>query len=130
MGSAREGGDTGSARKCTFMELALCLAPGLDANGISILYKSAKPALQVSLQLQSCTSCCLLAVTAPIWCCACTPSVQLEGHVTTVLEHANIVLTFGGEGGGVILSTNAKQEMGCTLLQCWTSCHLATPVRS
>ena len=31
------------------MELALCLAAGLDLNGISILYKSAKPALQVSL---------------------------------------------------------------------------------
>lgn len=51
VGSAREGGDSASARKCTFMELALCLAPGLDANGVSILYKSAKPALQVSLQL-------------------------------------------------------------------------------
>ena len=49
MGTAREGGDTASARKCTFMELALCLAPGLDVNGISILYKSAKPALQVTL---------------------------------------------------------------------------------
>lgn len=51
VGNAREGGDTASARKCTFMELAFCLAPGLDANGISILYKSAKPALQVALQL-------------------------------------------------------------------------------
>lgn len=49
VGPAREGGDSSSARKCTFMELALCLAPGLDVNGISILYKSAKPALQVSL---------------------------------------------------------------------------------
>lgn len=49
VGAAREGGDSSSARKCTFMELALCLAPGLDVNGISILYKSAKPALQVSL---------------------------------------------------------------------------------
>ncbi|KAL3148459.1 hypothetical protein ABBQ38_013906 [Trebouxia sp. C0009 RCD-2024] len=46
VGPAREGGDSSSARKCTFMELALCLAPGLDVNGISILYKSAKPALQ------------------------------------------------------------------------------------
>lgn len=44
----REGGDTPSARKCTYMELALCLAPGLDVNGIGILYKAAKPALQVS----------------------------------------------------------------------------------
>lgn len=51
MGTAKEGGDTASARKCTFMELALCLAPGLDPNGISILYKSAKPALHVSLLL-------------------------------------------------------------------------------
>lgn len=49
VGIAREGGDSASARKCTFMELALCLAPGLDLKGISILYKSAKPALQVSL---------------------------------------------------------------------------------
>ena len=48
MPGAREGGDTPSARKCTYMELALCLAPGLDINGIGILYKAAKPALQVS----------------------------------------------------------------------------------
>ena len=47
----REGGDTPSARKCTYMELALCLAPGLDVNGIAILYKAAKPALQVQLLL-------------------------------------------------------------------------------
>ena len=47
VGIAKQGGDTASARKCTFMELALCLAPGLDLNGISILYKAAKPALQV-----------------------------------------------------------------------------------
>ena len=73
VGSAREGGDTASARKCTFMELALCLAPGLDANGVSILYKSAKPALQVQPVTfdAACTSCYLLAVTAPVWCCAC-----------------------------------------------------------
>lgn len=52
----REGGDTPSARKCTYMELALCLAPGLDVNGIAILYKAAKPALQVSLKM--CKHCC------------------------------------------------------------------------
>lgn len=50
-GVAREGGDTPTARKCTYMELALCLAPGLDVNGISILYKAAKPSLQVSTAL-------------------------------------------------------------------------------
>lgn len=50
-GVAREGGDTPSARKCTYMELALCLAPGLDVSGISILYKAAKPALQVNRTL-------------------------------------------------------------------------------
>ncbi len=33
------------------MELALCLAPGLDVNGVSILYKAAKPSLQVSTAL-------------------------------------------------------------------------------
>lgn len=47
-GVAREGGDSPTARKCTYMELALCLAPGLDVNGVSILYKAAKPSLQVS----------------------------------------------------------------------------------
>ncbi|DBA66455.1 TPA: hypothetical protein ACH3X2_002431 [Trebouxia sp. C0005] len=45
-GVAREGGDSPTARKCTYMELALCLAPGLDVNGVSILYKAAKPSLQ------------------------------------------------------------------------------------
>ena len=53
VGIAKEGGDTSSARKCTFMELALCLAPGLDQNGIGILYKTAKPALQVILMCAS-----------------------------------------------------------------------------
>ena len=33
------------------MELALCLAPGLDVNGVTILYKAAKPTLQVSTAL-------------------------------------------------------------------------------
>ncbi|KAK9818389.1 hypothetical protein WJX72_011834 [[Myrmecia] bisecta] len=42
----REGGDTPSARRCTFLELALCLAPGLDTSGIDVLYKAAKPCLQ------------------------------------------------------------------------------------
>ncbi|KAL0054199.1 hypothetical protein WJX82_005285 [Trebouxia sp. C0006] len=46
IGVAREGGATPTARKCTYMELALCLAPGLDVNGVSILYKAAKPSLQ------------------------------------------------------------------------------------
>lgn len=50
-GVAREGGDTPTARKCTYMELALCLAPGLDVNGVTILYKAAKPTLQVSTAL-------------------------------------------------------------------------------
>ena len=43
----KEGGDSASQRKCTFMELALCLAPGLNVAGIEILYKAIKPALQV-----------------------------------------------------------------------------------
>ena len=55
-GVAREGGDTPSARKCTYMELALCLAPGLDVNGITILYKAAKPALQVNRTLSAACS--------------------------------------------------------------------------
>lgn len=44
----KEGGDTASQRKATFMELALCLAAGLDVQGIATLYKAAKPFMQVS----------------------------------------------------------------------------------
>ena len=47
----KEGGDSASQRKCTFMELALCLAPGLNVAGIEILYKAIKPALQVGGRL-------------------------------------------------------------------------------
>lgn len=56
----KEGGDSASQRKCTFMELALCLAPGLSVAGIEILYKAIKPALQVGsscLCLQFMDSC-------------------------------------------------------------------------
>ena len=42
-----EGGDTALARRCTFMDLALCVAGGLDTAGISTLYKAAMPALKV-----------------------------------------------------------------------------------
>ncbi len=65
MGVAKEGGDTASARKCTFMELALCLAPGLDVNGISILYKAAKPALQVTPSLEGMLACWHAVLTNP-----------------------------------------------------------------
>ena len=47
----KEGGDSASQRKCTFMELALCLAPGLNVAGIEILCKAIKPALQVGSRL-------------------------------------------------------------------------------
>ena len=42
-----KGGETATERRCTYLELALALAPGLDAAGIAILYKVAKPALEV-----------------------------------------------------------------------------------
>lgn len=66
------------------MELALCLAPGLDVNGVSILYKGAKPSLQVSsvlllLLLICCCCCCQYAVVVAVnmlllslpTCCCC-----------------------------------------------------------
>ena len=43
----KEGGENPSERRCTFMELALCLAPGLSMPAIRVLYKAAAPALQV-----------------------------------------------------------------------------------
>ena len=43
----KEGGENSSERRCTFMELALCLAPGLSTPAIRVLYKAAAPALQV-----------------------------------------------------------------------------------
>lgn len=43
-----EGGDTDSERRCTFLELALSLAGGLDGSGLETLYKAAKPGILVS----------------------------------------------------------------------------------
>ena len=40
-----EGGDTVSARRCTFMLLALALEGGLDDAGVDMLIKVAKPAV-------------------------------------------------------------------------------------
>eukprot|EP00873_Tetraselmis_striata_P019446 jgi/Tetstr1/439710/TSEL_028129.t1 len=41
-----EGGDTPTERRCTFMELALCVGGGLDTAGITTLYKAAIPGLK------------------------------------------------------------------------------------
>ena len=41
-----EGGDTDTERRCTFLELALALAGGLDAAGLQTLYKAAAPGMQ------------------------------------------------------------------------------------
>lgn len=43
-----EGGSTVAERRCTFMELALALAGGLDEGTIPVLYKACKPALMES----------------------------------------------------------------------------------
>ena len=45
-GAVKEGGETPLERRCTFMELALALAPGLDLPAMAVLYKAATPALQ------------------------------------------------------------------------------------
>jgi hypothetical protein len=41
-------GETPSEQRCNLLELVLALAPGLDASSAAVLYKAAKPALQVS----------------------------------------------------------------------------------
>ena len=44
----QEGGDTPGQRRCTFMNLALALLPGLDDRALGVLCSAALPALQVS----------------------------------------------------------------------------------
>ena len=39
-----EGGDTRSARRCTFMDLALAMVPGLDSDARDLVFKAARPA--------------------------------------------------------------------------------------
>ena len=43
-----EGGDSPAERRCTFMNLALALLPGLDDRALGVLCTAALPALQVS----------------------------------------------------------------------------------
>lgn len=47
-GSVREGGENPSERRCTFMELSLCLTPGLSTAAVKVLYTASSPSLQVS----------------------------------------------------------------------------------
>ena len=49
-----EGGGSPSERRCAFLELALALAPGLAPPSLDMLYRSAKPALQVPCSSLSC----------------------------------------------------------------------------
>ena len=42
-----QGGATPSEQRCTFLELALALGPGLDARGVGTLFRAALPGLQV-----------------------------------------------------------------------------------
>ena len=42
-----EGGDSPAERRCTFMNLALALLPGLDDRALGVLCTAALPALQV-----------------------------------------------------------------------------------
>jgi len=44
-GAGGEGG-TPSEQRCTFLELALALGPGLDARGVGTLFRAALPGLQ------------------------------------------------------------------------------------
>ena len=46
-GAVLEGGDSDAERRCTFLELSLALAGGLDAAGLETLYKAAKPGILV-----------------------------------------------------------------------------------
>ena len=40
----QEGGDTKSARRCTFMDLSLAMVPGLDNAARDLVFKAARPA--------------------------------------------------------------------------------------
>ena len=40
----KEGGDTRSARRCTFMDLSLAMVPGLDNAARDLVFKAARPA--------------------------------------------------------------------------------------
>ena len=42
-----EGGETPDERRCTYLDLALCLTPGLDDQALHVLVTAALPALQV-----------------------------------------------------------------------------------
>ena len=41
-----QGGATPGEQRCTFLELALALGPGLDARGVGTLFRAALPGLQ------------------------------------------------------------------------------------
>jgi hypothetical protein len=45
-GAGGGGGGTPSEQRCTFLELALALGPGLDARGVGTLFRAALPGLQ------------------------------------------------------------------------------------
>lgn len=42
----REGGADGSARRCTFLDLALALSSGVETAGVATLFKAARACLQ------------------------------------------------------------------------------------
>lgn len=44
-----EGGDTPAERRCTYMDLALCLTSGLDDKALHVLITAALPPLQVCM---------------------------------------------------------------------------------
>lgn len=47
--SVKEGGETPSEQRCTFMELALRISPGLSPDAVNVLLQASVPALQVKL---------------------------------------------------------------------------------
>ena len=63
--AVQEGGENPSERRCTFMELALCLAPGLDVSAVNVLYRAAAPALQVRLSCSYSTVWCWFLTAGP-----------------------------------------------------------------
>jgi hypothetical protein len=76
--AVQEGGDTPAARRGTFLDLALCLAGGLNDAGLATLFKTAALGLPVG-SLQLLTKARTSAATCTLWAkvsLALTPSQE------------------------------------------------------
>jgi ribosomal RNA-processing protein 12 len=90
----QEGGDTKSARRCTFMDLSLAMVPGLDNAARDLVFKAARPAaLEKDAAVQKRAYKLLAALMKP----ALGPGANLGGDWLV----ANAEARGGGAGGRV-----------------------------